>query len=554
MNIVIVGGVAGGATAAARARRQSESANIIVLEKGPYVSFANCGLPYAVGGEISKRSKLLLQSPESFKARYNIDVRVQSEALSIDRESKTLQVKGPEGEYGLPYDKLILAQGGRPYKPGMPGIEADHVFTLWTVPEMDLIQEYIQEKAVKNAVVIGAGFIGLEMAEALKHRGIGVTVLELGASPLPIMDFEYGAMIQDSLEAHGVRVLTSTGAKAILAEEKKVELSTGELIDADMVLVSVGVRPQLDLAKAAGLEIGEAGGLRVNQYLQSSDPDIYAAGDMIEVQHAITGKTIRMPLAGPANRQGRIAGANAAGQRQKYGQVLGSSIVKVFDKNAASTGLTEKAAKDAGFDVGAVIIPKGNHAGYYPGASELVLKLVFEKSTGKLLGAQAFGGEGVDKRIDSFAVALKAGWTVEELAEMDFAYAPPFNSANDHLNMAAFVAQGSLEDYNGIYSPMAFWENYSSGQDQLIDVRTAGEHQRGRLDDAVLIPVDELREADLSGLDPKKTTWIYCYAGYRGHLATRILKQKGFTDVRNISGGWNILQHYQGKLAKVTTA
>jgi NADPH-dependent 2,4-dienoyl-CoA reductase/sulfur reductase-like enzyme/rhodanese-related sulfurtransferase len=554
MNIVIIGGVAGGATAAARARRQKEGANIIVLEKGPYVSFANCGLPYAVGGEISQRSKLLLQSPESFKTRYNIDVRVRSEALAVDRNQKIVRVLGPEGEYSLPYDSLILAQGGRPFKPGMPGIEANHVFTLWTVPEMDEIQDYIEKNPVNKAVVVGAGFIGLEMAEALRHRGIDVTVLELGPKPLPIMDFEFGAMIQESLEAEEIKVLTNTGAKAILAEEKKLELTNGEQIDADLVLVSVGVRPQIDLAKAAGLEIGEAGGLKVNEYLQTNDENIFAAGDMIEVQHAVTDKLIRMPLAGPANRQGRIAGANAAGQRQKYGKVLGSSIVKIFDKNAASTGLTEQAAKEAGYNAGAVIIPKGNHAGYYPGASELVLKIVFEKDSGQLLGAQAFGGDGVDKRIDAFAVALKARWTVEELEEMDFAYAPPFNSANDHLNMAAFVARGSQEEYNGIYSPQAFWEEYQAGAHQLIDVRTPGEHRKGGLDGAQLIPVDELRERDLKDLEPEATTWIYCYAGYRGHLATRILKQKGFRDVRNISGGWNILRHFQSKVVKATTA
>ncbi|MGD0727736.1 MAG: FAD-dependent oxidoreductase, partial [Spirochaetia bacterium] len=439
MKILIIGGVAGGATAAARARRLSESAEITLLERGPYVSYANCGLPYYISGDIQKRSKLLLQTPEGFDSRYGVKVLVDTEAMEIDRQGKRVRGRGPGGELWFDYDALILAQGGNPVMPPIAGIDSPNVFRLWTVPDMDRIHEFVDVRKPATAVIAGGGFIGLEMAEAFARRGIATSVVELLPRVMSTMDPEFGGLIGARLESHGVSVLTGVGLTAVHRDAAGVQLSDGRRIPAAIVLVSVGVRPELTLAKKAGLALGTTGRLLVDEHLRTSDPSIWAAGDMNEIVHKVSGRKVRVPLAGPANRQGRIAASNALGIPQKYSGALGSSVVKLFNATAASTGLTESAAREAGFEVGAAIVVRDHHAGYYPGAKDLVLKLVYDRTSARLLGAQAFGEEGVEKRIDALAVALQGKLTLHDLAEIDFSYAPPYSSANDPINMAAFV-------------------------------------------------------------------------------------------------------------------
>ncbi len=537
--ILIIGGVAGGATAAARLRRLDETADITVLERGPYVSFANCGLPYFLSGDIKKRSQLLLQTPEGFWSRYRVEVKTQTEALEILPASKTVKARGPEGELELSYDALILTQGSNPVVPPLPGVTQEHVFKLWTIPDMDRIQKFLTEKAPATAVIAGGGFIGLEMAEAFHQRGIKTTVVELAPQIMATMDKEFASAVQKQLETDGVAVKTGLGLSSIGA--KTVQLSDGSEIPADLVLLSVGVRSELTLAKAAGLAIGPAGGLQVDEYLRTSDPNIWAAGDMIETVNLISGKKARIPLAGPANRQGRLAATNIASTYvpgvtpRRYRGAFGSSVVKVFDSTAASTGLTEKAAKEAGFEVGTSTVHKGHHAGYYPGAELLSLKLVWEKPTGRLLGAQAFGKQGVEKRIDALAVALLGKLTVQDLAEADFAYAPPYSSANDPINMAAFSAQNALEGACPLTTPDQLLAQPLTADEILLDVRTLGEFAKGHAEGALHIPLDELRDS----LDqvPQKTVHVYCKDGFQGYLAVRILKQNGIK-ADNIAGGW----------------
>jgi NADPH-dependent 2,4-dienoyl-CoA reductase/sulfur reductase-like enzyme len=385
--LVVIGGVAGGATAAARARRISETAEITMIERGPYVSYANCGLPYFISRDIEKRSALLLQTPEGFDARYGIRVLLETEAMEIDRAGHRVLLRGKDGETWLDYHKLILAQGGSPIMPALPGADAPHVFKLWTVPDMDRMHAFIENEKPRSAVVVGGGFIGLEMAEALKKRGLATTVVELLPTVMATMDREFGYQIAEELKANGVTVLT--GAKVEAIAERTVVLGDGRRLPAELVLFSVGVRPELTLARKAGLKIGQSGGLVVDEHLRTSDPDIYAAGDMLEIEHRVSGRHMRLPLAGPANRQGRIAASNALGLVMLYQGAFGTSVVKIFNATAAMTGLTEKTAREVGFDVGVSVIYKGHHAGYYPGAEEMSLKLVYDKKTARLLGAQA---------------------------------------------------------------------------------------------------------------------------------------------------------------------
>jgi NADPH-dependent 2,4-dienoyl-CoA reductase/sulfur reductase-like enzyme/rhodanese-related sulfurtransferase len=541
MKVVIVGGVAGGATAAARIRRMSESAEITLIERGPYVSFANCGLPYFISGDISKRSQLLLQTPEGFDARYRVNAMLRTEAVEIDRPGKRIKVVSADGERWIEYDKLLLAQGGNPILPPLPGIDAPHVFKLWTVPDMDRIHTYIQKEQPKTAIVAGGGFIGLEMAEAFHARGINTTVVELAGQVMAHMDKEFGAMIKETLIHHGIGVETGVGIASVNAESREVSLSDGRKLPADMVLFSVGVRPELTLAKQAGLAIGTSGGVLVDEHLQTSDPDIYAAGDMTEVLQKISGRRIRVPLAGPANRQGRIAATNLMGGTMKYNGATGTSVVKVLDHTAAVTGLTEKAAKEAGIAFGTVTIHKDHHANYYPGAKLLTLKLVYEKETMKVLGGQAFGAEGVDKRIDVLATALEGHLSVHELAELDLAYAPPFSSANDPINMVAFVAENAESGYSPVVTPAELFQRYARESAMILDVRNLNEFAHGHLDDAVNIPVDELRYR-LDEVPRDKDIFVHCKVGFRGHLATRTLLENGFDRVWNVTGGWLSIQ------------
>ncbi len=546
--LVIIGGVAGGATAAARARRISEDAEITLVERGPYVSFANCGLPYFLSGDIAKRSKLLLQTPEGFDSRYGVKVLVGTEAVEIDRKGKRVRLVGSpptpdgRGERWIEYDRLILAQGGNPVMPPIPGSDSPNVFKLWTVPDMDKIDGFIRTEKPESAVVVGGGFIGLEMAEAFRTRGLETTVVELLPRVMAVMDPEFGSMIRAKFEEKGVRVITGVGLKAVHSGSREIELADGSRIPAGIVLLSIGVRPELALAKAAGLSIGASGGLEVDEFLRTSDPDIYAAGDMVEVTNKVSGRKARIPLAGPANRQGRIAASNALGMKMRYSGALGTSVFRAFDATAASTGLTEKLAREAGFEVGAALVYKDHHASYYPGAKEMALKIVYDRKTSRLLGAQAFGGEGVEKRIDVLATALQGGMTLDDLAELDLSYSPPYSSANDPVNLAGFIG---LNDVSG-FSPLetaaqlkaAMAEAKSSGgRAFILDVRNRGEYEEGHLEGAVNIPVDELR-FELQGLPRDELIHLHCRSGFRAHLALRILRQNGFGKLVNVTGGY----------------
>ncbi len=549
MKILIVGGVAGGATAAARARRIRETAEITVLERGPFVSYANCGLPYYLSGDIKKRSRLLLQTPEGFESRYGVKVLVDTEALEIDRPGKRVKVRGPAGEAWLSYDALILAQGGTPISPSVPGVDSPHVFRIWTVPDMDRIHGFIEGEKPSTAVIAGGGFIGLEMAEAFAKRGIATTVVELLPRVMAGMDPEFGGMIASRLEANAVRVRTGVGLAAIRPETREVELSDGTRVPAGLVLLSVGVRPELALARKAGLAIGERGGLQVDEFLRTSDPRIWAAGDMIEIVHKVSGRKVRVPLAGPANRQGRIAASNALGMSLRYAGALGSSVVKLFDATAASTGLTEEAAREAGFDVGAALTVRDHHAGYYPGAKEVVLKLVYDRTSRRLLGGQAFGEEGVDKRIDVLAAALQGKLTVDDLAEMDLAYAPPYSSANDPINVAAFVAQNDLDGYSPLVTAPELQRLLRAEAPEerplVLDVRNLTEHEAAHIKGSLNIPVDELRFR-MDEVPRGRPIVVHCRSGFRSHLALRILKENGWTDVRNLTGGFMMAQALGG--------
>jgi NADPH-dependent 2,4-dienoyl-CoA reductase/sulfur reductase-like enzyme/rhodanese-related sulfurtransferase len=540
--VVVIGGVAGGATAAARARRIDERAEITLIERGPYVSYANCGLPYFIGRDIEKRAKLLLQTPEGFDVRYGIKALVNTEALEIDRANHRVKVRGPNGEAWVAYDRLILAQGGQPITPPLPGVDAHHVFKLWTVPDMDRIDGFIQAHQPRSAVVVGGGFIGIEMAEAFRKRGLATTIVELQPSVMSVMDPEFGAQVAKELEHGGVQVLTRVGVKAVGVDDKTVELSDGRRVKADLVLFSVGVKPELRLARAAGLAVGPAGGLLVDEHLQTSDPAIFAAGDMVEIEHKVSGRHVRIPLAGPANRQGRIAASNALGQAREYGGALGTSVVKVFEATAAMAGLSEKAAREVGFDVGVAVIHKDDHAGYYPGGKELSLKLVYERTTARLLGAQGFGHAGVDKRIDVLATALHGKMTLHDLAELDLAYAPPYSSANDPVNLVAFIGENDLSGFAPLVTASQLKAELASPTPPLVvDVRTAQEWAAGHLSGAVHVPVDDLR-AHFERIPKDRDVVVHCRSGFRAHLALRVLMQEGYSRVRNLTGGWVSLE------------
>jgi NADPH-dependent 2,4-dienoyl-CoA reductase/sulfur reductase-like enzyme/rhodanese-related sulfurtransferase len=541
--LVIVGGVAAGASAAARARRLNEEVRILLFEKDSYVSFANCGLPYYIGGEIEERSKLLLSGPELFQKRFNVQVKIRHEVLSINRERQTVSVRNLEtGEtFEQGYDRLILAPGASPILPPIEGIHARNVFTLRNLEDTDRIKDFIQSEKPDRAVVVGAGFIGLEMAEQLLHLDMKVSVVELAEQVLPPLDPEMAHVIQEELESHGVDVYLGNGLAGIHARDglaQGVELESGETLAADLVILGIGVRPNTALAQQAGLAIGPGGGIAVNPYMQTSDPAIYAAGDVVEYEHRVLGHALRMPLAGPANRAGRIAGENAATKpRVKSSPVLGTAIVRVFGKTAGMTGLTVKAATRQGREARTSVISAGHHAGYFPGAEPLLLKLVYEAGSGKVLGAQAVGGAGVDKRMDVIATALSFGATVHDLAGLDLAYAPPYSSTKDPVHMAAFVACNDLDGAAPLLPPDA-----SLDGKQVVDVRTSAERSQSFLPGSLHIPVDELR-GRLGELDPALPTVVVCQSGLRAHVALRVLEQHGFTDIANLTGGMLVRRH-----------
>lgn len=541
--IVIIGGVAGGATAAARVRRLDEKAEITVLEKGPYVSFANCGLPYFISRDIQRRSALLLQTPEGFFSRYRVNVKTNSEAVEIQRDKKSIVVRTQNGEENISYDKLILAQGGSPIVPPLPGIMQDHVFKLWTIPDMDRIHKFIEEKKPAKAVVAGGGFIGLEMAEALHARGIAVTVVELAPHVMILLDPEFGAMIKNGMEEKGIIVKTNVGLSAI--GDKNITLSDGAEIETDMVLLSIGVRPELTLAKSAGLEIGKSGGLVVDEMMRTSDPEIYGAGDMVEIINKVHGKKVRIPLAGPANRQGRIAGTNALGGKMVYRGALGTSVVKLFDRTAASTGLSEKAAREAGFDTGVSYVFKDNHVTYFPGGKPLALKIVYDKKSSRLLGGQAYGEAGVEKRIDVLATALHGKMTLEDLSELDLAYAPPYNSANDPVNMASFIGLNHISGYSPLKTPAEVLNELKNSSGIILDVRTVGEQSKAPLAGVLHIPADEIRDR-FNEIPKDKMIFILSKDGFLGHTSLQILVSEGWKNIFNIAGGYAAAKWFAG--------
>ena len=534
--IVIIGGVAGGMSAATRARRMNEQASITVLEKTGHISFANCGLPYFIGGQIKDQRSLFLTTPELVSKRYRIDARVQHEVTVIDRVAHRIEgVNLATGEsFTLPYDKLILAPGASPIVPQMPGIDAENVFVLRNVEDAKRLDEYLAASGAKRAVVVGAGFIGLEMVEALHSRGLRVTVVEKAPHALPPLDDEMSGWVEQELDRHGVAVRLGQGLSALAVTNGRVSAvrtESGESIETDLVVLAMGVRPLTKLAQTAALVVGASGGIAVDEALRTSDPDIYAVGDAIEVTQGVADFVTRIPLAGAANRHGRLAGEHAAtGRSRSAAKVFGSAVVRIFELDVAMTGLSYMSATKLGYDAERVVIHPNDHAGYYPGARGMHLQLVYDRANGRVLGAQAIGGAGVDKRIDVIATLLHFHGSIDDLAELDLCYAPQFSGAKDPVHYAAFVAQNQQHDVSpGVERPQVGV--------QLVDVRSAKEFARGSLDGAVNIPVDDLR-SDWHKLAPEKPTVVFCQVGIRGHLATRILKQVGFKDVRNLKGGY----------------
>ena len=540
MKIIVIGGVAGGATAATRLRRLSEENEIIVFEKGLFVSFANCGLPYHIGGTIDEREKLLLQTPESLHERYNLDTRVLSEVLNIDRVNKKVEVKDLRQNkvYFETYDKLILSPGAEPIRPPFEGINSDKILTLRNIPDMDKIMEQCSSK--NDFVVVGGGFIGLEIAENLIERGKKVRLVELGNQVMAPVDYEIASFVHEKAKTKGLELLLNVGVQKF--EDKgriiDVHLNNNAILETEVVILAIGVKPETALAKNAGLELGETGGILVNKFLQTNDANIYAVGDAIEVHHNIHNRKVLIPLAWPANRQGRLVADNIVqGNVHEYSGSLGSSILKFFELSVASTGLNEKLLKRNDIPYHTIIITKGHHAGYYPGAKDIVLKVLFDRE-GNILGAQAVGEQGVDKRIDIIATAIRGKLKVQDLQEIEITYAPPYNSAKDLINIVGYAAEnilnGDLVTIN--YDELKAYEQQNNAI--VLDVRTPLEFNNGHIDTAINVNVDTLRGV-LENLDKSKKYIIYCQVGLRGYLANRIMRNNGF-DVVNLNGGYNL--------------
>ena len=545
--IIVVGGVAAGASAAAKARRTNESAHITVYEKGPFVSFANCGLPYYVAKEIVDQDSLLVTKPEVLSGRFDLEVRTNHEVIAIDPATRTVVVRDAGGkEFSDHYDKLILATGSSPIKPRLPGIDGPDIHTLTTVPDAVHIRRLLDGRRHRphRAVVIGLGAIGLEVAEALLKRRLDVTLVDLAPQVLPLLDPEMAAPIAIHLQQKGAKLILGDGIAAFHSPTANVALlSSGRQIPFDIAILSIGVRPNLELARSAGLTIGQAGGVVVDSKMLTSDPDIYAAGDIVESTHMVTGRRLRMPMAGPANRQGRVAGTNAAGGEAHFGSVLGTFIVRAGEVTAGKTGIGEREAKQEGLDYVASLSHSADHATYYPGSHMLAVKVVADRATGRLLGAQVTGRQGVDKRLDVFATAIAAGMTVQDLAELDLAYAPPYGSARDPVQMAAMAVGNLRTNKVKAISPTTLREMMSQPDHppiSIIDVRTVEEHAKGAVTGALNLPLEQLRSRlqELAGVDPNGLLVVHCRTGQRSYVAARILAQRGFRNVVNLSGGY----------------
>lgn len=540
LKYLIIGGVAGGATAAARLRRIDENAEIILFEKGKHISFANCGLPYYIGNTIEQREALFLQTPTSFGDRFNVDVRNNQEVISIDPNKKSVQVKRANGKiYEETYDKLLLSPGANPFIPKIEGVDSEGIFTLRNVEDTDNIKNYAITHKIQHAVVIGAGFIGLEMVENLHHLGIQVSIVEMANQLMPTLDYEMAAFLKMEMASQHVKMHLGTSATRFYKENNKLQisLSNGETLSADMVILSVGVRPNTALAQSAGIKLGITGGIWVDEYLQTSVPDIYAVGDVIEYPHPITRKPWLNFLANPANRQGRIVADNIVwGNKISYEGAIGTAIAKVFNMTAASTGLSEKKLQQEKIPYLTSTTHSNSHAGYYPNAQMMALKLTFSPESGKIFGAQIVGYDGVDKRIDQIALLIKNGGTIHDLTLVEHAYAPPFSSAKDPVAIAGYVA---CNVYDGLM-PTITWRDLAEQklpEGTLIDVRTLQEFTEGAIPNAIHIPVDELRER-LDEIPEDKPIYLYCGVGLRGYVALKILTQSGFKNVYNLSGGY----------------
>ena len=548
MKIIIIGGVAGGATAAARLRRLDEHAQIIMLERGEHISFANCGLPYHIGGIIEERGALLLQTPESFRRRFNVDVRVQNEALSIDRSAKTVKVKNTRnGEtYTESYDKLILSPGGAPIKPQAEGIDSPRVFTLRNVADTDRIKAFIQERRPRRAIVVGGGFIGIEMAENLKEAGLDVSIIELSDQVIAPLDTDMACEVHSYLRKKGISLYLNNGLKKVTEQKEDLSAELSNItLETDMVILAIGVKPESSLALDAGLNINNRGGIVVDKHMRTSDPDIYAVGDAAETVDFVTGNAAMVPLAGPANKQGRIAAGNICGVPCEYSGTQGSAVIKVFEMTVAFTGINEKTARRLTLNYDKVFLWLGGHAGYYPGSRPMSMKVIFEKMSGKILGAQIVGFDGVDKRCDVLAVAIRAGMSAGDLVRLELCYAPPYSSAKDPVNMAGFVIEnvltGKVKNFH--------WHDVDSlprdNSVTLLDVRNPDEFALGHIDGFINIPLDSLRER-IGELDRSRTVYVNCHSGMRSYNAARILIQNGF-NVYNLSGGYRLYNSIKGR-------
>ena len=555
MKVVIVGGVAGGATAAARIRRLDEQAEIVVFERSGYISYANCGLPYYIGGVIEDPDDLTLQTPESFYSRFRIYMKVHHEVIAIHPDKKTVSVKNLETseEFEESYDKLLLSPGAKPVWPGLPGMDSDRLFTLRTVEDTFRIKEFVDQNKPKSAVMVGGGFIGLEVAENLRHLGMDVTIVQRPKQLMNPFDADMASFIHSEVRKHGVKLALGQSVEGFAEADGGVNvlLKDSAPLHADMVVLAIGVTPESSLAKDAGLALGIKGSILVNDRMETSVPDIYAVGDAVQVKHYVTGEDALIALAGPANKQGRIAADNICGGDSRYLGSQGSSVIKVFDMTAATTGINETNARKAGFDADTVILSPMSHAGYYPGGKLMTMKVVFEKETYRLLGAQIVGYEGVDKRIDVLATAIHAGMKATQLKELDLAYAPPYSSAKDPVNMAGFMI-------DNISKGLKQWHLADAeklprdGSVTLLDTRTAGEYSRGHIEGFKNIPVDELRER-MGEIQPGKPVYVICQSGLRSYIATRILEGYGF-EVYNFAGGFRFYDAVRNDRALIEKA
>lgn len=541
MKVLVVGGVAGGASASARLRRLNEDAQIIMFEKGEHISFANCGLPYYIGGDIKKKSNLVIQTPESFNKRFNIDVRILSEVISINRENKTVKVRNLKTDeiYIESYDRLILSPGAKPFVPKIEGSTNERVFTLRNIPDTIKIKEYVDEEFPDTAVVVGGGYIGLEMAENLKQLGLDVTLVEMSDHVIASLDYDMACDVHNYLTDMGINLVLNNKVKDILEEDDKLKLVLDDKeIKTDMVIMSVGVRPDVQLAKDAGIELNEKGAIIVNKYMQTNDPEIYAIGDAVETTEFVTKQKTYIPLAGPANKQGRIVADNICGINSEYKDTQGSAIIKIFDMTVAITGITESFAKANNINYDKVFTLSASHAGYYPGGNNMSIKTLFEKNTGKILGAQIVGYDGVDKRCDVLGVAIRAGLTAFDLTELEMCYAPPYGSAKDPVNFVGYVIEniltGKVKNYH--------WHDVDYIQNQsnitILDVRSDEEYITGNIEGSINIPLENLREK-INELDKNKRIYINCLSGLKSYIACRTLQSNGY-ECYNLSGGYRL--------------